>query len=251
MRSSLWAAGSMPSNSDSELSAAAADNVVAFEVDEAGGTWAPGWGVVVIGLAQEHADLCAVPRARGPGCVQHSDVPADPDVALAVTGHRSSPRAGWRPTCPPSSPGRSPPHGSCRSCLAAPRPAGTTHQPAGGASGPFVMEILLTAILVGVILAAGSTACATEVRAGASRDQEGLMPGARCWPSISGLVNRSKRLARKIQPEVAYSALTLSAYPSRQLPSTRPRRAISYGEKSRTLSRGVSADHPSRIHHWR
>ncbi len=126
MRSSLWAAGSMPSNSDSELSAAAADNVVAFEVDYAGGTRAPGWGVVMIELAQEHTELCAVPRARGPGCVQHSDVPADPDVALAVTGHRSSPRAGWRPTCPPSSPGRSPAPGSCRSCLAAPRPAGTT-----------------------------------------------------------------------------------------------------------------------------
>ena len=246
----------MPSNSDSELSAAAADNVVAFEVDEAGGTWAPGWGVVVIGLAQEHADLCAVPRARGPGCVQHSDVPADPDVALAVTGQRSQATGLPRGLggAPPARPVR---RGDRRRMDLAghvwPRRGRRElpHQPAGGASGPFVMEILLTAILVRVILAAGSTACATEVRAGASRDQEGLMPGARCWPSISGLVNRSKRLARKIQPEVAYSALTLSAYPSRQLPSTRPRRAISYGEKSRTLSRGVSADHPSRIHHWR
>ena len=78
MRSSLWAAEAMPSNSDRELPAAAADNVVAFEVDEAGGTWASGWGVVMIGLAQEHTDLCVASRARGPGCVQHPNVPEDP-----------------------------------------------------------------------------------------------------------------------------------------------------------------------------
>ena len=77
MRSSSWAAEAMPSNSDSELPAAAADNVVAFEVDEAGGTRAPGWGVVMIGLAQEHTDLCAASRARGPGCVQHPNVAED------------------------------------------------------------------------------------------------------------------------------------------------------------------------------
>jgi len=77
MRSSLRAAEAMHSNSDSEHSAAAADNVVAFEVDDAGGTWAAGWGVVVIGLAQEHTDRFAASRARGPGWVQHPNVAED------------------------------------------------------------------------------------------------------------------------------------------------------------------------------
>jgi len=37
MRRSSWAAEAIPSNSDDELPAAAADNVVAFEIDYAGG----------------------------------------------------------------------------------------------------------------------------------------------------------------------------------------------------------------------
>lgn len=66
---------------DGELSEAAADNVVAFEIDDAerGGT---DWSVVVIGLAQRLTDLPAMSRARALGLAAFSH--ADPLMFLRI-----------------------------------------------------------------------------------------------------------------------------------------------------------------------
>ena len=66
---------------DGELSDAAADNIVAFEIDdvEGGGT---DWSVVVIGLAQRLTDLPAVSRARALGLAAFSH--ADPLMFLRI-----------------------------------------------------------------------------------------------------------------------------------------------------------------------
>ncbi len=66
---------------DGELSDAAADNIVAFEIDnvEGGGT---DWSVVVIGLAQRLTDLPAMSRARALGLAAFSH--ADPLMFLRI-----------------------------------------------------------------------------------------------------------------------------------------------------------------------
>lgn len=60
---------------DRELSAAAADNVVAFEIDDVEGGRGTDWSVVVIGLAQKLTDAPAVARARtlGVAAISHAD----------------------------------------------------------------------------------------------------------------------------------------------------------------------------------
>ena len=64
---------------DGELSDAAADNVVAFEIDDVGGT---DWSVVVIGLAQRLTDMPARSRARALGLAAFSH--ADPLMFLRI-----------------------------------------------------------------------------------------------------------------------------------------------------------------------
>ena len=52
---------------DGELSAAGADNVVAFEIDDVMGGQGTAWSIVVIGLAQKLTGVPAVSRARALG----------------------------------------------------------------------------------------------------------------------------------------------------------------------------------------
>ena len=60
---------------DGELSDAAADSVVAFEVDHVEVGPGTDWSVVVIGLAQKLTDVPAVARARtlGVAAISHAD----------------------------------------------------------------------------------------------------------------------------------------------------------------------------------
>ena len=67
---------------DGELSDAAADNVVAFEIDDVEGRGGTDWSVVVIGLAQRLTDLPALSRARALGLAAFSH--ADPLMFLRI-----------------------------------------------------------------------------------------------------------------------------------------------------------------------
>jgi hypothetical protein len=67
---------------DGELSDAAADNVVAFEIDDVEGVEGTDWSVVVIGLAQRLTDLPALSRARALGLAAFSH--ADPLMFLRI-----------------------------------------------------------------------------------------------------------------------------------------------------------------------
>ena len=66
---------------DGELSDAAADNIVAFEIDDVEGVGTD-WSVVVIGLAQRLTDLPALSRARALGLAAFSH--ADPLMFLRI-----------------------------------------------------------------------------------------------------------------------------------------------------------------------
>ena len=67
---------------DGELSDAAADNIVAFEIDDVEGVGGTDWSVVVIGLAQRLTDLPALSRARALGLAAFSH--ADPLMFLRI-----------------------------------------------------------------------------------------------------------------------------------------------------------------------
>ena len=67
---------------DGELSDAAADNVVAFEIDDVEGAGGTDWSVVVIGLAQRFTDMPALSHARALGLAAFSH--ADPLMVLRI-----------------------------------------------------------------------------------------------------------------------------------------------------------------------
>lgn len=67
---------------DGELSDAAADNVVAFEIDDVEGVGGTDWSVVVIGLAQRFTDMPALSHARALGLAAFSH--ADPLMVLRI-----------------------------------------------------------------------------------------------------------------------------------------------------------------------
>jgi len=67
---------------DGELSDAAADNVVAFEIDDVEGVGGTDWSVVVIGLAQRFTDMPALSHARALGLAAFSQ--SDPLMVLRI-----------------------------------------------------------------------------------------------------------------------------------------------------------------------
>ena len=72
----------MIATDDGELSDAAADNVVAFEIDDVEGVGGTDWSVVVIGLAQRLTDMPALSHARALGLTAFSH--ADPLMFLRI-----------------------------------------------------------------------------------------------------------------------------------------------------------------------
>ncbi|HMB05441.1 MAG TPA: pyridoxamine 5'-phosphate oxidase family protein [Isosphaeraceae bacterium] len=88
---------------DGELAAAAADNVVAFEIDDTDDAQGTNWSVVITGLAQKVTEVSAVSRARALGVAALSY--ADPLMFLRIPASvvvgATRRLAGAEPPCQP------------------------------------------------------------------------------------------------------------------------------------------------------